>query len=194
MLRVQVIPDYSLLYTEYPDTMDSEDGEQFFMESADPEGAMRVIVDVSDEAEKCAYLILHLFNDGYDEESVLSLADSINADLLDAMYSVINCRDYTRPKPGITWSGYIETMHVFPKFRKKGIASFILSCLKEIVCKGTGGISLGCLAVGEASFGKQGYGDTAPDISGFCEKNGFRKCRDAGHWIKDYSTGLSLVK
>lgn len=200
MLLVQVIPDYTLLHAEFPDNGDNE---KFFTDSEDPEGVTRLVIDVTDNGEKCAYMILYLFNDMYDPISILSLADSIGGFGGNLPYFVdvlLKSREYSRPGPEDTWSGVIDSLYVFPRHRRKGIASFILNNLRELLKKGTERVDPGCIVICPEKCGEvyesSEEGDNVLSFAGqFLKKNRYRNDRyNKDCWIRDYRTSLSVVK
>ncbi len=192
MLLIQVIPDYSLLHSDYPE---EEAGEKFIVDSEDPEGVTRIIVDVTENGEKCAYMILYLFNDSYEPCELMSLAEGTESHLPYLLPVLFGSREYMGLGTD-TWSGVVDSLYVFPGHRRKGIASFILNNLKDVLYKGTERISLGCLLLspGNCNAVYEGEDDISSFSSEFLGKNGFRECDLPDFYIRSYERSLTVIK
>ncbi len=192
MLLVQVIPDYSLLHSDFPNV---EDGDRFAVDSEDPDGVTRIIIDVTENGEKCAYMILYLFNDSYEPSVLLSLAEGTDGGLPFLLPVLFSSREYMSLGMD-TWSGVVDSLYVFPRHRRKGIASFILDNLKEILYKGTRKIIPGCILLSPGNCNAVYEGDcNLSDFSQeFLRKNGFRKSCPPDFYIRDYGRALMVVK
>lgn len=182
---------YSPVFEEYDFTVDDIDNKKGKHKNKGP----------------CAYIKMWLFKDNGDHDSVISEADELADYTYDAVETLLSSKEFkTEVKykgSGTPYSGILHTLFIYPEYRNKGLASYLVNNLQNILYEGTRNVLLNSIITLpnpyeedrlDSPYSEEYENEDKREALRKClKKNGFRKIRripeqgyEENFWLKQY--------